>query len=108
MNYESHTVKAGNGPDLAFEGTLLGSVTSHRAGNPRWTELSLFKTKAGSYVSQVIGKSSVAGENNRYRSAHGTVDIALGIFKRNGDLTWLAKDLLEQAGIPDTTAVTIL
>lgn len=43
---------------LTFEGALLGSASSKRTA-PRWSELKLYKTTAGTYVLEKIGRSTV-------------------------------------------------
>jgi hypothetical protein len=43
---------------LTFEGELLGSASSKRT-SPRWSELRLYRTTAGTYVLEKVGRSTV-------------------------------------------------
>lgn len=43
---------------LTFDGRLLGSASSKRSA-PRWSELKLYRTAAGTYVLEKIGRSTV-------------------------------------------------
>ena len=61
MTIEDHQVRDGSRL-ITFNGWLLGHVSSQRPEVPRWTELSLFKTKGGSYVLEKVGKSVVLHE----------------------------------------------
>ena len=99
QEFEPIVVHGGNTPDLTFNGTLLASVSSYRPGYNRYTELRLYKTEAGAYVGQALGLSDLPGEVPRYRSSHGDIDTVLSIFKRDNQLSWLAKELLEEAGM---------
>lgn len=44
---------------LTFVGEKIGDVSSHRSTAPRWSEYRLFRTAAGQYVLQKIGRSIV-------------------------------------------------
>ncbi len=61
MSIEEHKVRDGKRL-LTFEGWLLGAVSSQRPGNPRWTEIRLFKTVGSSYVLEKLGASIVMHE----------------------------------------------
>lgn len=44
---------------LTFEGDRLGYVSSKRPGNPRWTEMSVYRTQGGQYILEKVGVSRV-------------------------------------------------
>ncbi len=53
-------------PDLEFQGNEVASTTSNPGGlKKRWTELKVFKTVGGRYVTQILGLSEVEGERTR-------------------------------------------
>ena len=58
-NTTTHRVRDGRTRVIEFEGDLLAEVSSRRARGPRWTELRLFRTDAGSYVLEKVGVSVV-------------------------------------------------
>lgn len=53
---------------MRFTGTLLGEGTSREPGKPRWTEVRVWRTEAGSYVVEVVGRSTLVGEVDRCRA----------------------------------------
>ena len=55
----TYQVRDGSTRVIEFDGALLGEVSSRRAQAPRWTELRLFRTEAGSYVLEKVGASVV-------------------------------------------------
>jgi hypothetical protein len=44
---------------ITFDGQLIGSVSSRRHDSPRWSEYKLYRTVAGSYVLEKVGRSIV-------------------------------------------------
>lgn len=44
---------------LTFEGDLLGYVSSHRPGQSRWTEMSVYRTTGDTYILEKVGRSIV-------------------------------------------------
>ena len=53
-------------PDLEFKGNEVASTTSNPTGSKkRWTELKVFKTTGGRYVTQILGLSDMEGERTR-------------------------------------------
>lgn len=56
MKYQ---VRDADGSITEFEGELLGSGTSQRRHSPRWSELHIYKTEAGTYVVHKIGRTLV-------------------------------------------------
>ena len=58
--------------DLSFKGRELAASTSNPDGiKNRWTELKVFKTVSGRYITQILGFSNIKGEVTR-----STVDVA--------------------------------
>ena len=64
---------------FAFDGEMLGSVSSHRPSSPRWSEYKLYKTVGGMYILEKIGRSIVVHQPgcprivealNRFESMH--------------------------------------
>lgn len=51
--------------DLVFDGVLLAEINSHDGRRPRWTELRIYRTTDGRYVTERIGRTSVEGEHDR-------------------------------------------
>lgn len=45
--------------DVVFEGKLMARASTRRAGQPRWTELVLYRTEGDQYVISKIGRSVV-------------------------------------------------
>ena len=52
------TVKDGN-RILRFVGLRLASVSSARAGAPRWSELTVYRLRNGEYLLEKVGRSTV-------------------------------------------------
>lgn len=64
---------------LKFNGTLIGSATSDDGHKQRWMDMCIYRTEAGSYIIEKIGRSRIAGEENRHsaqvcESAEGAVE----------------------------------
>lgn len=55
---DTHTVVDG-AKLLTFEGELLAHISSRRPHSPRWTEMSMYRTRGGTYVYEKIGRSRV-------------------------------------------------
>lgn len=53
-----------HGPDLHFDGKLLGQYSTQRkdGGKDRWTELRLWETPAGNWIAESVGCSSRENE----------------------------------------------
>lgn len=45
---------------LEFTGALIGTSTSQRDGDLRWTEMAMYRTAGGNYVTQIVGRSVIA------------------------------------------------
>lgn len=50
---------------VRFEGSLLAEASSRWGDSPRWTELALYRTAAGTYVLAGVGRSVLPGETDR-------------------------------------------
>jgi len=61
---KQYTVRDGDRV-IEFTGVKLASVTSSEPGKTRWIELALFRTRAGMYVLEGVGKSVEPGEVDR-------------------------------------------
>lgn len=95
--YETFRLKR-NGTDIEFVGKLLAAVSSdpEQLGD-RWTELTLYTTKGGSFVSQSIGKSVLPMEKDIYDcEVYKTVNEASEFFKRDGRTTWLSRQMFAE------------
>lgn len=64
---------------ITFDGAQLGHISSQREHNPRWTEMTVYKTIGGSYVLEKVGKSlvthmpgcpEIVGKYPRFQEAH--------------------------------------
>ena len=102
--YKRVTVVRDKDTDIAFEGFLMGEVSSQdfNPGIARWTLLAVYLTRGGKYICEQIGCSSVEGETDRC-SGHvaGSIDEVIEYFGAG----WLAKELYAAAGINAITYV---
>lgn len=99
--YEEFTIARDDKPDLKFTGVLVAEVQSSAnsssnrfsGSNGRWTVLKLYKSKAGKYICQQIGRSQWEKESDRYSGAvcHSPAE-AIAFFGHG----WLAKELYSQ------------
>lgn len=62
--YRRIDLEDANGSPFRFDGYELGYASSQQDDRPkpRWMELRIFKTKAGSYVLEIIGQTSLPNE----------------------------------------------
>lgn len=93
--------------DLRFVGREIGSGTTYEHSGPsnnRWTEIRIYATKGGKYVTEIVGMTLWQGEHSR-RSACACADEAAvvdALTQTEGDGQYLsgpAKDALHAAGI---------
>jgi hypothetical protein len=91
-----------NGADLRFAGERI--AIAHSAPPPggnqqrsgRWTELVLFRTDTGRFVTVEIGHTTLKGEITRRRAeVLDTPAEVIGFFGHG----WLSKEIYRQAGI---------
>lgn len=96
-DYQNFELRNDNAPDVMFTGYQLGFATSKNERNiKRWTDLTIYVTKGGSYICEEIGRTTMDNETDRC-----TVEIVATIaeiieFFGEG---WLAKKLYENAQI---------
>lgn len=90
-------------PDLVVENAVLvAEVSSKQDAATRWTELRLWRSGAGQFVAEQVGRSTLEREVDRCRAwvcADGAEVVAK--LKRGR----LARDLYRRAGIDDAERV---
>ena len=86
------TLQRAGAKHLRFAGELLAEATSQDATSIRWTDLALHRTAANIYVVSAIAPQRVL------KALH----------RSDGNLTNLAKQLLEDAGNVDPAFVDVL
>jgi hypothetical protein len=101
---ETYNLRNDNGRDVKFAGWMLTEVSSHSNQGPsqnRWTEISIYRTRGGKYIVQIVGLTCYQGESNRYEvTVCATEDeVVKALEGGEGQLGWLAKDALDEAGI---------
>ena len=107
MPETTYTLTRDGERDLRFTGELIAEVSSGEASGPRttrWTELALYRvaSSSGPYVLQVVGCSRRDGERDcfaAYMCEHESAVVDALKQDNGGELGWLAKRLLEAAGI---------
>lgn len=103
-DFTTFTVQRRDGAALIFDGTLLANFTTAGDGFARWSELRIYRTEAGTYVTEQLGCSRIPGETT-FRKVFSCEDQAAVVrsLRRNGKrgpyLTDLALDALEAADI---------
>lgn len=88
-------------PDLRITGELLAEVSNHShqgSHQNRWTEICLYRTKAGKHVVSVIHRSQWEGEGDTHRVAIAGSPLEL-LGAMEGDVVDLVKEALAEAGI---------
>lgn len=95
---------------LRFNGELLAEATSRDATSIRLTDLALYRTAASAYVVSVIGRTVREGETERHAAyvCEGPGRVLKALQRSDGNLTNLAKQLLEHAGKVDLAFVDVL
>jgi hypothetical protein len=104
------TLERAGAKHLRFNGELLAEATSQDATSIRWTDLALYRTAANAYVVSAIGRTTREGETERH-SAHvceGPGRVLKALQRSDGNLTNLAKQLLEDAGKVDPDFIDVL
>ena len=101
-----YLVKRDNQRDLRITGEQLATASSHHYQGDRqnrWTELELYKTESGKYVIATIGRTCWQGESDYHTAVicdtEQEVIRALENDEHSEGLGWLAKELLDEAGI---------
>jgi hypothetical protein len=104
------TLQRAGAKHLRFNGELLAEATSQDATSVRWTDLALYRTAANAYVVSAIGRTTREGETERH-SAHvceGPGRVLKALQRSDGNLTNLAKQLLEDVGKVDPAFIDVL
>jgi len=88
---------------LIFEGTRLASVsTANGSVKSRWTEIDLWRTRAGVWVQHVRGCTRVRGEVTLHSATiFTTVEALITGLERNGSISDLGWELLAIAADVD-------
>ena len=92
---------------FTFTGTLVAHASSRGNHQPRWAEISIYKTEAGQYVVAGVGRSVIEGETSRCW-AH-VIETAPGVvaalYQYDEDsvryMTRVAKSVLKKASRVD-------
>lgn len=91
--------------DLSFDGELLADLSSRDSDEQdRWTEIRIYRTTTGKYVTEVIGRSVMDGEHDRIdvQVHHRAEDVPDGLRRtRKNYLTKLVLDALDDAATQD-------
>ncbi len=92
------TVTRDNDKDLCFKGELIAEVSSFRRGSndTNWTELNLYRTSAGKYIAEEIGRTRRMNQHDRHAAT--VCDSTAEVIDALGT-GWLAKQVYESAGI---------
>lgn len=69
--------RTGLGP-LVFHGRILAESSSRRPGKDRWTDLELYRTVGGNYITVIIGNSTRPSDEI-IRSAHRHADATAAV-----------------------------
>lgn len=107
---EDFTIFRDGEKNLKFMGDLVASSSSspdssssyYSGSNGRWSVMKLYKTQAGKFICQLIGRTQWSGEKDRYSGAVCATEAEVIEFFGHGDL---AKDLYVGAGIDDAESV---
>lgn len=96
---------------IEFDGELLAEVSTGKPWKHRWTELSLYRTTGGRYVSVSVGQTTYAHEEV-IRSARILESpdalVASYISRKRGSMSQPAIALLEAAALIDPAIDTAL
>lgn len=92
--------------DIEFEGSVLADLSSREDDADRWTEIRIYKSSTGRYVTEVIGRTIVPGERDRVdvRVVELPEDLPVALQRQpRGYLTLLAREALDVAAEHDPT-----
>lgn len=111
---EFRLIRPGN-IDLVFSGICLSNVSSRESTQQlRWTEIRVYRTSTGRYVSEIVGRSIVKSERDRIKvTVAGNPDELKKSLTRVSPeigeyLTDLAIDALTEAGKHDPSIAAIM
>jgi len=101
---QSFIVKRDGARDIKFSGELIAEVSStsnnasssYSGSTGRWTELALYRSQAGKFICQSIGRTQWDGEHDRHSGAICADMNCVMEFFGHG---WLAKELYESADL---------
>lgn len=99
--------------DLEFEGECLVNMSSFVQGQSRWTEIRIYKTNKGAWVTEVVGRTTVPGENDRFNVAvHRKPEhVRFGLMRRQGGERYITdmgrKALAKAAQVDPALQVTL-
>lgn len=68
---KTHTIHRDGKPPLRFTGTVIAEFDNRSVRGPnqtRWTEIALYRTKAGKIVVEVTNRTQWQGESDRCRA----------------------------------------
>lgn len=87
------------GKPLSFIGDVVAHASTKAAFKPRWTELTLYITKKGSFISHSSGVTTLKKEMNIVEAeVFSELEAALEFFKnKEGEFTWVSNQILLQA-----------
>lgn len=90
--------------DLEFDGQLLSNVSSREGTALRWTEVRIYRTSTGRYVTEVVGRSVADGEKDRLdvKIVDNPQELPKALERQPGGyLTMIALDALDDAADHD-------
>ena len=96
--------------DVKFEGERLVNVSSRDHNSTRWTDIRLYRSKAGRLIAHMIGRTQWEREGDRYSviipDGMNDQEVVDALQDQNdGELSWLAKTALHEAGIDCTQEI---
>lgn len=92
--------------NIRFHGEMIGEASSHSYQGPsssRWTEISIYRTKAGAFIASIVGRTCWQGETDRHSAylCANAAEVVEALERDNdGELSWVAKKALDNADIP--------
>jgi hypothetical protein len=87
---------------VVTDARLVAEVSSKTANADRWTELRLWRSAAGAWIAEQVGRSSIEGERDRCRAWVCADEREVAKRMNRG---WLSRELLRAAGIDDAERV---
>ena len=66
VEYEVQEIEAHQGPDVTFEGRLLGEYSARSKSSTRWTDYEVWETRGGAWIVVIIGRTSEESEQDLY------------------------------------------
>jgi hypothetical protein len=101
----SETFVIDRGPresSVEFIGDCLGSASSHAPTKKFWTEITIYRTRAGKYVTHILGNTSVPGKIQRHTvHVYNTAKEMITGLCQDGAMSKLAYEAADQAADVD-------